>query len=241
MSADRPVTAASSRAGSPSGAHGERASVTIWLLGVVVMVLFLAGFAVDLWQATAQRRALAGVADAAATAGAAALDQRAFRARGDVRLVPEEAEQRAAALVSARADAAELVVTDVAIDATGDGITVTVAGEIDVTLLRVLRPGAGPWSVEVRSSAQPRVHPSDAAAWRSRAALAQVHHVGAVDQHLQGAARARVVAPLVERVGAQPTAAQLRADAGDHVVGQPPGEVVDGLVEHAHALHAALA
>lgn len=259
MSTDDDATATRRRAPRRRIADGERASVTVWLLGVAVMVLFLAGFAVDLWQATAQRRALAGVADAAATAGAAALDQEAFRASGEVRLRPGEARRRAAAIVAARANADQLSVTAVSIDATADGITVSVAGEIDVTLLRVLRPGAGPWPVEVRSTAQPRVDDVDAAAAvtvpaanraasraaaaparRSGTAAVEVHHVGAVDEHVQRAALAVVVAPLVQRVGAQRAAVQLGAHARDHVVGQPAGEVVDGLVEHPHALHAAL-
>lgn len=136
---------------------GERGSVTIWLLGMSVVILFVAGFSVDLWQATAQRRALAGLADAAATAGSAALDEAAFRRTGEVRLDPERATALATELLAVRRDDAGLPVTDAAVDATAEQIDVTVLGEVDVTLLRLLRPGVDVWDVRVRAVAEPEV------------------------------------------------------------------------------------
>jgi hypothetical protein len=223
-------------------APDERASVTIWLLGVAVMVLFLAGFAVDLWQATAQRRTLAGLADAAATAGAGALDQGAFRAGGDVRLAPSQARQRAAEVLAARAQAADAIVTDTAIRATPQRIVVTVAGEVEATLVRMLRPDAGPWSVRVRATARPRAQrPAEAGrAWAPSGSGGGVEHVGAVDQDVEPAALAGVVAPLVQRRGPQRPPPQVAAQARRQVVGQPPHEMVDGLVEDPHRLYAAL-
>lgn len=131
--------------------------VTLWLLGVAVMILFVAGFAVDLWQATAERRALAGLADAAATAGSAALDDAAFRDLDMVRLVPREAEARAGQLLAARVATAEPPVTDVTVDATPERVQVVVRGEVEATLLRLLAPRAGTWPVRVQAVAEPRV------------------------------------------------------------------------------------
>lgn len=141
----------------PSARAGEAGSITIWLLGVAVMILFVAGFAVDLWQATADRRALAGLADAAASAGSAALDEAAFRDRGEARLAPAEAERAAADLLTARAGEAGPEVADADVRATADRVVVTVRGEVETTLLRLLRPHADPWAVEVRAVAEPRV------------------------------------------------------------------------------------
>lgn len=132
--------------------------VTLWLLGVAVMILFVAGFAVDLWQATAERRALAGLADAAATAGSAALDDDAFRDHDVVRLAPEEAEALAGELLAARV---EPPITNVAVDATPERIQVVVRGEVEATLLRLLAPRAQTWPVRVQAVAEPRVSPAD--------------------------------------------------------------------------------
>lgn len=135
--------------------------VTLWLLGVAVMILFVAGFAVDLWQATAERRALAGLADAAATAGSAALDDAAFREDDVVRLAPDEAEARAGELLAARVETAEPPITAVTVDATPERVQVVVHGEVEATLLRLLAPRAGTWPVRVQAVAEPRVSPAD--------------------------------------------------------------------------------
>lgn len=80
----------------------ERGSITIWLLGLCVCLLFLGGLSVDLWRVMNVRRELAGLADAAAIHGATALDEPAFRASGAVRLDPDGAQQRARAYLAAR-------------------------------------------------------------------------------------------------------------------------------------------
>ena len=48
---------------------GEQGSVTLFVLGICVGCLFLAGCSIDLWRAVAVRRELSAMADAAATAG----------------------------------------------------------------------------------------------------------------------------------------------------------------------------
>lgn len=136
---------------------GDSGHVTLWLLGVAIMILFVSGFAVDLWQATAQRRTLAGLADAAATAGSTALDDTAFRDADVVRLAPDDAESRATQLLAARIESAGAPVTDAAVDATPERVRVVVRGEIEATLLRLLAPHADAWPVEVRATAEPRV------------------------------------------------------------------------------------
>lgn len=142
---------------SPRRPADESGHITLWLLGVAIMILFVAGFAVDLWQATAERRALAGLADAAASAGSAALDDAAFREADVVRLAPDQAEARAAELLAARADASGVPVTDVAVAANFERVQVVVHGRVEATLLRLLAPGADAWPVEVRATAEPQV------------------------------------------------------------------------------------
>jgi hypothetical protein len=126
--------------------------MTLWLLGMCVTLLFLGGLSLDLWRGFTERRALASLADAAAVAGAAALDEAHFRATGEVRLDPSRAEQAAAAHAAAQSPPASL--TGLAVAATPDAVTVTAAGEVPLTLLRVLVPGE-PWQLMVTSSAAP--------------------------------------------------------------------------------------
>ena len=53
----------------------ERGTITLWLLGLCVMLFALGGISVDLWRSFSTRRALASGADAAALAGASAIDE----------------------------------------------------------------------------------------------------------------------------------------------------------------------
>ena len=64
--------------------------LTIWMLGLCLLLLVLGGASLDLWRAFSQRQALAGLADAAALAGASGIDRAAAR-RGVIRLDPAEA------------------------------------------------------------------------------------------------------------------------------------------------------
>ena len=63
------------------------------------MLFLLGGISLDLWRSFSERRALAATADAAALAGASAIDEDRYRQSGDVVLVPAEAEARARASI----------------------------------------------------------------------------------------------------------------------------------------------
>lgn len=131
----------------------EAGSVTIWMLGLAVAVLLLGGIAVDLWRIAAERRELAGVVDGAAIAGASAIDQRSFRTTGRVEL--DVAAAGAAACSYLRMH------TDPPLGCGGVGATPTVVRveaerAVDIMLLRVLAPGAGPVRLRVSATVEPR-------------------------------------------------------------------------------------
>ena len=71
---------------------GDRGSVTVWTLGMVLVVMFLGAISFDLWSGFATRREYAGAADQAAQAGANALDEALFRSTGERKLDPQRAE-----------------------------------------------------------------------------------------------------------------------------------------------------
>ncbi len=144
--AERPARA-------PRAPRSERGAVTLWLLGLCVVLLFVGGLSLDLWRALAERQGLARAADAAVAGAAAELDEEAFRAEGVVRLDPTAAKARAQEQAHALASAEEVRV--VSVDADPHRIRLRLGTEVDLTLLRLLRPTEGPWPVEVEASAVP--------------------------------------------------------------------------------------
>lgn len=136
--------------------RGEAGSVTIWMLGLAVAVLFLGGIAVDLWRVAAERRELAGVVDGAAIAGASAIDERSFRTTGAVQLDVVAAGGAACTYLRTHTDP-PLGCRGVA--ATPTAIRVEAERAVDLTLLRVLTPGSGPVRLRVSAVVEPRPSP----------------------------------------------------------------------------------
>ena len=134
----------------------DRGFLTIWLLGLCLLLLVLGGVSLDLWRVFSERQALAGLADSASLAGTAGLDLDAAR-RGLVRLDPADAAGRARASITAQADKGSLVVSSVDIVVAPDRSEVTVSadGRVHLLLLRLLL-GDRPVSLQVRSTAAAR-------------------------------------------------------------------------------------
>jgi Flp pilus assembly protein TadG len=127
----------------------ERGTLTIWMLGLCVMLLFLGGISLDLWRAYDERHTLAGEADAAAVAGAGGIDQNYFSTYGEVRLDPAAARSAAESFVQSQPDAKDI--TDIQVTATTDRVTVKLTRNVDFTLMKIL--GNGHITVSVTSSA----------------------------------------------------------------------------------------
>ena len=138
------------------GARRESGTITLWMLGLCLMLFLLGGISLDLWRAFSERRALAGIADGAAVAGANGVDVPHYRSTTEVRLDPGLAEQLATDNLAAQLDTRSLVAADVS--ATPDVVAVTVVGRVDFTLLRVLMSGDD-FEVTVQATAEPRLSP----------------------------------------------------------------------------------
>lgn len=123
------------------------------MLGLCVVLVFVGGISLDLWRVFNERRALAGLVDAAAVAGASGIDVARFRESGAVALDPRLAEDLARANVATQTDTRSL--TDVAVAANPESITVTGTGMVEPTLLRVLVP-ADAFRIEVSATVEPR-------------------------------------------------------------------------------------
>jgi hypothetical protein len=139
--------------------ESDEGFVTIWILGLCVMLLFLGGISLDLWRAFSDRRALAALVDAAAVAGASDVDEEHVHARagaGDpiVRLDEDAARRRAEDYLAA--GARRLRIEEISITFSPDlsEITVAASATSDLTLVRILLPGADPLTVRVASTVQ---------------------------------------------------------------------------------------
>lgn len=139
-----------------ASATREGGTITIWVLGLCLMLFLLGGISLDLWRAFSERRALAAAADAAAIAGASALDEPAYRASGEVRLVPADAQRRALQSLAGQVDRRALRDSRVRPDA--QTVYVEVTGSVDFSLLNLLSPGDS-FEITVRATARPEPFP----------------------------------------------------------------------------------
>jgi Flp pilus assembly protein TadG len=127
----------------------QRGTITIWVLGLCVALLFLGGLGADFWHAIAVRRELSATADAAATAGANGLDEQQLRA-GNIEIDPARARALAGGVIEQEAphDASASV------DVMGNEVAVTLRARVHFTLLGIFMRGGG-FAVTLRAAARP--------------------------------------------------------------------------------------
>lgn len=137
--------------------RAERGSVTIWMLGLSLLLLLFGGLAIDYWRGLALQRELAAVADSAAIAGASGIDEEVYRATGAVILDPVRTRDLALRSIAFQ----DVDLTDVEITIQGDGSSVTVELEarLELGLLGVLVEQDDPLAVGAVSSAIPVLVP----------------------------------------------------------------------------------
>jgi hypothetical protein len=117
--------------------RAEAGFVSVWMLGLGVVVLFLGGLSLDLWRAYSVRRTVAQMVDTAADAGASGIDEAGFRGPGQVvQLDPPRAEALARSALAADPASADLESAQVA--AGTQRVTVRASALVPLTLMRVL-------------------------------------------------------------------------------------------------------
>jgi hypothetical protein len=135
--------------------RSDRGSVTIWVLGLSMLLLVFGGLALDYWRGLALQRELAAVADSAAIAGASGIDEEHYRVTGDVVLDATRARGMATAAVGWQG--VDLV--DLVIDIEPASVTVTLVGEVELGLLGVLVDQSEPLTVRATATATPVLVP----------------------------------------------------------------------------------
>lgn len=133
----------------------DRGSVTIWMLGLSMLLLLFGGLALDYWRGLALQRELAAVADSAAIAAASGIDEEHYRATGDVVLEPVRARDLAEAAVDWQG--VEVVRLEVGVEPSL--VTVTVSGEVELGLLGVFVDQSEPLTVRGSATAVPVLVP----------------------------------------------------------------------------------
>jgi Flp pilus assembly protein TadG len=135
----------------------EEGSVSLWVLYWSFIMLFIAGFGVDLWRGVAVRRSLVEQAEAAASAGANGVDTDTFRLTGDVVIDPALAEALANETLAAQGEVELVESATVSVDEATQEVTVELTAEVDFTLIKVFLSGEEPIVVDVAASAAPRI------------------------------------------------------------------------------------
>lgn len=133
----------------------DRGSITIWMLGLSILILLFGGMSLDYWRALALQRELAAVADSAAIAAASGIDEATYRATGELILDPERARQLAEIAVQWQTVDVIAHVVDVA----PTSVTVTLSAAVDLGLLGVLVDEAEPLTVRAFATAVPVLTP----------------------------------------------------------------------------------
>jgi len=135
--------------------RSDRGSVTIWVLGLSMLLLVFGGLALDYWRALAMQRELASVADSAAIAAASGIDEEVYRTSGDVVLEPSRARSLAAAAVSWQG--VDVLTTDVVVEPASVSVTLTAA--VELGLLGVFVDQDEPLTVRGSATAVPVLVP----------------------------------------------------------------------------------
>jgi Flp pilus assembly protein TadG len=133
----------------------DRGSITVWMLGLSLLILVFGGLALDYWRALAWQRELASVADSAAIAAASGIDEEAYRSTGE--LVLDSERSTTLALDAVAWQDVDLVTTEV--DVSLDSVTVTLIGEVELGLLGVFVDQSEPLTVRASATAAPVLTP----------------------------------------------------------------------------------
>jgi len=133
----------------------DRGSVTIWMLGLSMLLLVFGGLALDYWRALALQRELAAVADSAAIAAASGIDEEHYRATGEVVLEPARSRNLAEAAVAWQG----IDVLGVDVEVVPTSVDVTLTGQVELGLLGVFVDQSEPLTVRASASATPVLVP----------------------------------------------------------------------------------
>lgn len=152
-----PISYRKRRLVSEFGLNDDRGSVTLWVLGLTVIVLGFGGIALDFWRALATQREIAAIADAASVAAAGGIDEEHYRETGFIRLDSNRA--RSLGMASVELQGTELASVAIVVADDGSDVQVQIVDEVAVGLLGFFIGDDEPLVVRAFSTAQPVLIP----------------------------------------------------------------------------------
>lgn len=137
--------------------RSDRGSVTLWMLGLSLLLMLFGGLVIDFWRALALQRELAAIADSAAVAAASGIDEEHYRLSGEVLIEPT----RAAGLGSGYAGSQDVDLVGLVVDTASDGssVSVMVSGQLELGLMGVFVDQSEPLTVTAQATAVPVLVP----------------------------------------------------------------------------------
>lgn len=137
--------------------RSDRGSVTLWMLGLSLLLLLFGGLVIDFWRALALQRELAAIADSASVAAASGIDEDHYRLTGEVVIDPERATTLGVDYVAAQ----DAGLQDIAISTAADGssVTVLVVDVLELGLMGVFVDQTEPLTVTAEGTALPVLVP----------------------------------------------------------------------------------
>jgi hypothetical protein len=135
----------------------ERGSVTLWTLGLSLLLVLFGGVAVDFWRALALQRELAAVADSASVAAASGIDEEHYRSTGEVLIDAA----RASGIGSSYVASQDVTLEDLIVTTAPDGLSVSVlvVDRLDLGLMGVFVDQQAPLTVRAKATAAPVLVP----------------------------------------------------------------------------------
>lgn len=138
----------------------EQGAVVIWSMGLILLLFFAGGLALDLWRVLSQHGTLTGIADKTAIAAANELDEDALFQNNRLKLDHTDAKRTAASFAKTQPEwTDDMTVKATVVDESTDRsfqsvVRVEVSGQVHLTLLRLFAPPQG-ITVTVTSRAFP--------------------------------------------------------------------------------------
>ncbi|HET9202508.1 MAG TPA: pilus assembly protein TadG-related protein [Acidimicrobiia bacterium] len=131
----------------------ERGSVTLWTLGLSILLLLFGGLMVDFWRALAVQRELAAIADSASIAAASGIDEEHYRSTGEVLIDPA----RATGLGSDYVGSQDLALSALSVTTAADqsSVTVLVTDHLELGLMGVFIDDEAPLVIRAEATALP--------------------------------------------------------------------------------------
>ena len=134
----------------------ERGSVTLWMVGMMLVVLVVGGISIDLWRALSAHRAVAAVVDSAAVAAGSGIDELIWRNEGQLVLDSARVEDRVFGSIGSQEGTAFVAV---AVATAPDGSEATVTGSTAVKLTLLGLVVGESIDISATATAQPALSP----------------------------------------------------------------------------------